>query len=415
MAKITEIKNLGDAGLEKLREMSKDAAVYIDFLKFQGRLFKQNAAVALEFFAQKPDTEYIATAEQWLAAGYKIKNGGMAIHFTDDEGISSNLFDFSQIVGDNPPKIWAINADSAKEIKTELDIPADKYIISVVIEQTVSKSHVTDCMKALEIPPNDFDRFSKTFYSAVQTVIGGRLEIGGNKFNISPDMTAFATLSEAQKMDFLTYISDTARKSLYHIEHAANKINAKIYNERNEKNELQRMERADLRGASEDTGERIADNSASGTDERTEPVENDTEGRREVLGSDDRGSEGNGNLPRVQTGADVGQDDMVQIQPDDGNIRAESDELRAVNGRRTNRELRHEVDNVDKSQSPAFGEPHEVSAQPSDSGEVGGQGGMGISGVVRQPVRGDEPAPDELRGHSIVGNNESLLHRRVIL
>ena len=150
----SEDKILSELSVAKLNEIAENPATYTEFLKFQGRVYKQNATVALEFFTQKPDVQFIANAKQWAAAGYKIKDGGEAIHFTDENGIKSDLFDFSQIEGNLAPRLWSINAENAAEFKTALGIAEDAPIIKSLIEQTVKKSSVIDCMKALEIPPN---------------------------------------------------------------------------------------------------------------------------------------------------------------------------------------------------------------------------------------------------------------------
>ncbi|MDR2570680.1 MAG: hypothetical protein LBD23_10360, partial [Oscillospiraceae bacterium] len=49
-----------------------------------------------------------ANAKQWVAAGYRIKDGGEAIHFTDEHGNRNDLFDFSQVEGNLAPRLWTI-------------------------------------------------------------------------------------------------------------------------------------------------------------------------------------------------------------------------------------------------------------------------------------------------------------------
>jgi len=102
----TEVNQFSRAGTKKLREIAENTAVYTDFLKFQGRIFKHNAVTALEFFAQKPDSSFIATKRQWAAAGYEIKDGGDALCFIDENGEQRELYDFSQVEGDFAPAIW---------------------------------------------------------------------------------------------------------------------------------------------------------------------------------------------------------------------------------------------------------------------------------------------------------------------
>lgn len=82
----TPIKDFSSAGAEKLREMTENNKMYIDFLKFQGRVFKHNTSVALEFFAQRPETKFIATSEQWRQSGRTVAQGSEAIRFVDSNG-----------------------------------------------------------------------------------------------------------------------------------------------------------------------------------------------------------------------------------------------------------------------------------------------------------------------------------------
>ena len=166
----SEIGILNQAGAAKLREMSAGSMIYAQFLKFQGRVYKQNATVALEFFAQNPEAKFIANAKQWTAAGYKIKDGGEAIRFADGNGKHIDLYDFSQIEGGSEPPLWTISKGNASIVKTMLAIPADKNLIGGMIAKTMTNGDITDCMERLGIPPNEFDRFSKAYVDAVQTI-----------------------------------------------------------------------------------------------------------------------------------------------------------------------------------------------------------------------------------------------------
>ena len=64
----SKIKSVGEIGSAKLKEMGEKEGVYTDFLKFAGRVFKQDSSVALEFFVQNSTIGYIATAKQWNEA-----------------------------------------------------------------------------------------------------------------------------------------------------------------------------------------------------------------------------------------------------------------------------------------------------------------------------------------------------------
>ena len=112
--KQTPIRSYSDAGAAKLREMTENPDVYADFLKFQGRVFKHNANVALEFFAQKPNAQFIATKEQWERTNRSISQSSKAIPFMDKNGSVLEFYDFSQIEDENPPHRWTIHAKKTK-------------------------------------------------------------------------------------------------------------------------------------------------------------------------------------------------------------------------------------------------------------------------------------------------------------
>ena len=93
---LTPLGGYSDAGAQMLRKMSENATLLTDFLRFQGRVFKHPASIALEFFTQKPDAAFIATAAQWEKAGFTLTPGSEAIRFFDEHGKTIEMFDFSQ-------------------------------------------------------------------------------------------------------------------------------------------------------------------------------------------------------------------------------------------------------------------------------------------------------------------------------
>lgn len=119
----TPIKDFSSAGAEKLREMTENSNMYIDFLKFHGRVFKHNTSVALEFFTQRPEAKFIATREQWAKINCTVAMGSEAIRFIDSDGKNTDLYDFSQIEDAKPPYQWTINKSNANEFKSKLGIP----------------------------------------------------------------------------------------------------------------------------------------------------------------------------------------------------------------------------------------------------------------------------------------------------
>jgi hypothetical protein len=235
-----------------------------------------SATVALEFFAQKTDVSFIATEKQWAAAGYRITAGAEAIHFMDENGNHSDLYDFSQIESNIAPRLWTIDAENVGEFKTALGISEETPILKAVMEQTVENSQVTECMEALGLLPKVFEHFKKSYINAVQTIIAGRFEIGGNKFNVNPDLAVLETLNDNQKIHFLTLAADTAKNSLLKVEKIANEIAVKKIQERNEENERNQqndvtaMGKSDGGTAEQHTGKPIPDNTAGGITERSD-------------------------------------------------------------------------------------------------------------------------------------------------
>ena len=411
----SEAKIMSSLGAAKLSEMSVNPAVYTDFLKFQGRIFKQPAPVALEFFAQRPDVTFIANAKQWVAAGYRIIDGSEAIHFTDENGKVNDLFDFSQVEGNLAPRLWTINAENANEFKSALGAEQDAPIIKSVMEQTVKKSSVIECMEALEISPQEFETFAKSYFNAVQTIVAGRFEIGGNKFALNPDMTAFTALDYTRKMHFLIMVSNAARASLLKVEKIANEINTKNLQERNELNEeinVSRVGKSHTGTAEQHAGERITADSEGEIGERSADVENDYSERTESLGDIGRGTGQPENLSGIQAEGRVGTDDLVQIQPDVGVLHHEFDGHGNIDGGRTDWALRDEVDGVYAGAVPALSGGDAAQSDISDSSKVGGRNGVGVSGASRQPVHESQSPPEDIRGNSELGENESVLHGR---
>ena len=215
----SKLSTLTESGAAKLKEISEKEGVYTDFLKFTGRVFKQDSSVALEFFAQNSTIGYIATARQWNAANYKIKGGSEAIRFTDENGNVSELYDFSQVTGDTPPKVWTINKENVVQIKSAFGVPENSGLVATITNQAVTNSQIAEHMRTLNVPPNEFAMFRKCYIGAVQTIIAGRFEIGGSKFDVNPDSSVFRKLgSEDLQIEFLTMVSNTSRELLLKIE-----------------------------------------------------------------------------------------------------------------------------------------------------------------------------------------------------
>lgn len=409
MSENTSVKNFSKAGAEKLREMTENGETYVDFLKFQGRVFKHTASVALEFFTQRPETKFIATKSQWETSKRTVSQGSEAIRFIDSNNQIKDYYDFSQVEESEPPYQWTINLKNANDVKSKLNIPEKTSIINGIINMTVKPSHITSCMSALGIPPKDYKAFGKSYLNAIQIVIAGRLETGGNKFNIAPDLTAFKMLkTDSQKLTFLAYTAKTARELLMKIENTVNEINSK---ERIEKNELREMDNSDSRGTEKSTGRGTAVNTSGTAGEQSDRSESNESGRKTGLGDNTESTERKEHkvVSGIQNEDGKRSGVLVQVQSDMRTVHAESDRLRADTGGTADRNLRNEVDGFHGGELPSSGGGNETVSQVSDSSSLGGQVGTGLQRPSGQTVRTNESTSDGLRGSSEMGTGENVL------
>ncbi len=405
----TPVKNFSSAGAEKLHEMTENNNIYIDFLKFQGRVFKHSASVALEFFVQKPETKFIATKQQWEMTNYTVSQGNDAIKFLNANGDVIDFYDFSQVKENNPPYQWTINKNNVNEVKKQLGIPEKMSIISGVINSTVKPTHITSCMSALGIPPNHYREFSKSYINAIQIVIAGRLETGENSFNIQSDLTALKLIkNDSQKLAFLTHVANAARESLMKIEKTVQNINI---TERIEHNDLREMENTHTGRTEERTGRRTAGDTAGTAGEQTDGSKSYESGWTDGLGNNSESSEWKRNnvVSGVQNENSGQTGILVQVRPDMRTLQPESDGIRTVNEGRTDRNLWTEVDGLHGGELSASGGGNETVSQISDSGSFSEQKRNGIQGFAGQSVRTDDSTSDRLRGNPEMGKSEGIL------
>jgi hypothetical protein len=376
----TDVFKFSKLGMGKLKEISENQGTFTDFLKFQGRIYKHRTNVALEFFAQRPEAKFIADEKQWQQSGYTVSEGSEAIRFVDEHGNQRDLFDFSQIEEENEPSIWTITKENANQVKFDLGLTSDKKLINGLVESTVTAQQITSCMETLNIPLQKFEDFRRSFVSAVQTVIAGRLEVGGNTFSVKPDLSVMKLLkTDFARMDFLTLATDAARKPLSQIEQIMALQNAKKLNERNDNHDLHSMGKSDSAGAGTSAGVGVTVDSAGGTSRADTFSTDDSQGRSAILGTADTGQSGRENVSRVQGKGTVGAEDIVQIRPNLGSLSHESDGIGAVSGGRATGDLRGEVGDLDAGGAPDFDGTNEVATQIYNGGTGSGREGVGVS------------------------------------
>ena len=69
---------LGNAAISNI---ASNDGEYIRFMKYFGRVFKHPVSVALEFYVNRPDAQFIASENQWLKANYHVAPGRNGIEF----------------------------------------------------------------------------------------------------------------------------------------------------------------------------------------------------------------------------------------------------------------------------------------------------------------------------------------------
>ncbi len=410
MSMQTPINGFSDAGAAKLREMSENSDVYMDFLKFQGRVFKQSVNVALEFFTQKPESRFIATPQQWERTGFTIAQGSKAIRFADHSGQVTDYYDFSQVEEEVPPYLWTIHAGNAGIVKEALGIPKEKSLITGIINQTLTTSHITACMAALQVPIAEFPEFSKAYLNAVQVVIAGRLEVGGSTFKLPADTSVLKMLeTDEQKLAFLTYTAKAAKDALKIIENVVQNEDIK---ERMKRNDIRSMAETDGGRTESGAGRGTAEHSAGTAEEQADSSTHEETGRRTGLGDNTEGAERQQHemVPPVHDGDRERSGVLVPVQSGERHLHSESDRDGTLNGGGADRELRHEVDPLHGGTVPPSGDDHEIQAQVLDDSTVGGQEGMGLSGTAGRAVREDESQTGGVQRGAGVGADQSVLH-----
>ena len=414
---LTPLGGYSDAGAKKLRQMAENAATLTEFLRFQGRVFKHPASVALEFFTQKPDATFIATAAQWEKAGFTVTAGTDAIKFFDEHGKTIEMYDFSQCEEEAPPVIWAVTNQNLAAVKAGMGIPADSRLIDGLVTKSVDSGLIVNAMQMLNVPPAQHAAFQKSMVSSVAQIIAGRLSVNGGNFRLQTDNSAFRMLrTTEQRMMYLAITAKAAREVLRKVENIVTEtsVQAMLAEQEAKNAELRRMAESQRRAEDESDGRGNAAYSGRSADESPDRGEGGEEGRRDRLDGDagDQERLTDTVVPGVQAAEGERNPDVVPVQPDNRDVLA-SDRSGAVDGGRADRQLRDGVDSLHGEQSPGAGGSDADEAQLPDNGAVGGQERVGVPESSGPAVRADEPAPEHgIRGESQVGEDTGVLHGR---
>ena len=414
---LTPLGGYSDAGAQMLRKMSENATLLTDFLRFQGRVFKHPASIALEFFTQKPDAAFIATAAQWEKAGFTLTPGSEAIRFFDEHGKTIEMFDFSQCEEEAPPMIWAVTNQNLAAVKEGMGIPAESKLIDGLVAKSVDSELIVNAMQMLNVPPQNHAAFQRSMVSSVAQIIAGRLSVNGGNFRVQTDNSAFRSLkSTEQRMIFLAIAGKAARGTLRQIENIVTEtsVQAMLAEQEAKNAELRRVAESQRGAEAESDGRGTAADSGRSADESPDRIESGEAGRRDGL--DDHTGDPERLADAVVSGVQAEESernpDVVPVQSDERDIRAASGDG-AVDGAGADRQLRDGVDALHGEQSSGACGSDADEAQLPDNSTVGGQERVGVPESSGQAVRADEPAPErDIRGESQVGADETVLHGR---
>ncbi len=411
-------------GEQAIQKMTEDSNEYSRFLKFFGRVFKHPLSVALEFYVNKPDAQFIASQNQWKNANYHVIQGSKGIQFLD-KGKITTLYDFEDVVEEYPPTRWTITQSNVNAIRKELRLSSDKPLFVALDE---SASSIMDDLSLIQelgftnLTDSDKLKFRDSYHNMIQTMIVGRLEINGAKYSIQPDNFALSLCQDnEQRLLLLTNASASARKSLASVEYAFDTLRTENSIIRKEKeNELHRMENAQSGTENDSRANGISSDSNRTTLERDNGNTHRDSGQSDRLdvNSDDSSAGRTEEVVSRDNDREVDSRDSdnqsaVSVQPDERTLRADDSE-RSNNGGRADRTVRQDVDEEYGEELPRESRTSSDETQISDSSKVGGQESGGILGTAERQIRQEsrESSPDEnLREDSKVGGNEEIHDR----
>jgi hypothetical protein len=407
--------------LKTLEEMGNNQALYADYLKYQGKISKQPTHAALDFYSQNPTNEpFFATRGQWEKVGYTIANGAMGKSIIDNNGNQRVYFDVSETDQKVSPVIWQLNAENQNAVRAEFGIPENGNILGGIMAQLQDDEMIEYTAKQFRVPPQYYRQFKQSYLQAVAAIIAGRLEVGGNNFDIQPDMTVLnVTHNPTERLALLGQFRTSANKVINRVQKAVERYNSEknFEREQNERTYLGEMAQSDGRGTAENTAvdiDTIEDRSAENrTPQFTSLFANGDTGRNGGVESDEKESGEQSMVSRVSTAGtpenggeildEVGRN-LGSVPPDVA-IRAEFDG-------RTVGEIRDGVAHDDVGEVSTNGGDIDVAGVVSDDSTLGGQSGVGNEGDTRNGVSGSEPLPEQLYGQRSVLSTDGVGNRQ---
>lgn len=423
MANYVPVGHYSQLGEQTIRRMSTDDVEYMNFLKYFGRVFKHPVSVALEFYVNRPDAQFIASGNQWKRAGYQVNPASKGIQFLDQKGTEVTLYDFEDVIGDYPPKRWTITNRNVDAVREELGLPKDKPLFSALDESAASAIDDLSLIQYLELNElsnADKLKFRDSYHNMIQMMIAGRLEINGARYNVQPDKSALEFCkNDEQRLMLLTSASSAARKALTSVEYAFDTLRTEnnLRKEEMRNDDLRRMESSQRgtengsprNGISADTerqaGERLS-GSAFGEERRSAGMDDSSESRRSAEYNMDSGdNNGNENVRGSNDRADI------SAEPIRRTVHS-SDTERTVNGGTADRTVRQNVDGEHGEELPSEGRADDVLSQVSDGSSLSERESRELPGATERSVRQEQSASDNgIRSNSGMGNTEEISDR----
>ncbi len=423
MANSIPVGHYSQLGEQTIKRLSSDDIEYMNFLKYFGRVFKHPVSVALEFYVNRPDSQFIASEKQWKRAGYQVNPTSKGIQFLDTKGNEVTLYDFEDVIGDYPPKRWTITNRNVDAVREKLGLPKDEAFFSAL--DTSSASAIEDLSLIQELELTDLSnedklKFRNSYHNMIQLIIAGRLEINGARYNIQPDRAALELCKDdEQRLFVLSSAASAARKALLSVEYAFDTLKTEfIQRKEDEKNhDLRTVENSQRGTENASSRNGISSDTEKSTGERTDRVPTGEEGRSARLensSASERTEERN-----VDTGDNNGnenireRDDRAAVSPESDRRSVRTDDTeRTFNDGRTDRSVRQNVDGEHGEELSGESRIDDVLSQISDGSSFSGQESNGISGAAERTVRQEQSSSDnELRGNSSMGDSEEVRNR----
>ena len=399
---------------DAIRSFTNDPERYAKFLRMQGRVFKHNVGTALAFFLRDPDTSFIASAKQWQRYGYTVQQGADAIRFTDKDGVSHDLYTFSQIEEKDPPHVWMLRKDDAAHVAEVLHGRPNEPLIVTAMNSVDIRDRIPERMQTLGIAPQKYQAFYLSYIRTVATVMAGRLEMGGNALQTNADTTILSELpTDELRMRFLAFAARDARDALNKIEEIVLQTQAEKAErkEQDEQDELRSMGGTVAQRAGGDPGRAAAGDPAGDADQQADEVRLQEDGGGDRMGDDPDHAERQQHemVPSVSAEAARRADAVVSARPDQRPVQHD-DREGADAGGGADRGVRDALDGVHGGAAPGSGRADADETAVSDGGQIGGQRSGDVSGAPVSAVRADGAEAGDVRGDLDVGEAAAVLH-----